>query len=222
MNHWSKKKTFKKSCSLPIFFEHGYQTYPIRHIQNTISLVQSGRLFSLNWDALDLDIIPNEIKQLVTNNQKELTLSLGYNHISDINVLMELKQITRLILKFNPIVSIPQTIVKLTNLAILDLSSCLLRSLPAEIINMKIEDVLISNNPLLTEEEVKALNDKISFESLNNDIQKNICRNVLMCSVCENETCNYQSFYKIKRCYGMNIPFEYIICSYNCFKKIHS
>lgn len=157
---------------------------------------------------------------------KKSILNLKNKKLKEITKNLYTNQITHLNLKSNKITILQPKIKLMKNLQILNLKNNYLKFLPAEILNLKLSELKIENNPFLDENEIKILNGNVNFDFtlqkviFNSKIGINGFDNYNFCSVCNRKGYGYQYVYTMVYYKKIRFPVRYVICSYFCIKKI--
>ncbi|KAK1349458.1 hypothetical protein LUQ84_3592 [Hamiltosporidium tvaerminnensis] len=161
MTHWTSNRRLDRSSSLPIFFTNYSNERIEETIRSTTAKLINCETDLLRWDVCDLEEYPIEIRQLQRiNRDRNIRISICCNSLKYISKYLISDSVVELSLQFNKISKIPQSICKMKKLKLLNLSNNCIKTIPAEILCMKLDVLFLENNCFFGGEIVQKLNEK--------------------------------------------------------------
>ncbi|TBU03203.1 hypothetical protein CWI39_0970p0020 [Hamiltosporidium magnivora] len=161
MTHWTSNRRLDRSSSLPIFFTNYSNERIEETIRSTTAKLINCETDLLRWDVCDLEEYPIEIRQLQRiNRDRNIRISICCNSLKYISKYLISDSVVELSLQFNKISKIPQSICKMKKLKVLNLSNNCIKTVPAEILCMKLDVLFLENNCFFGGEIVQKLNEK--------------------------------------------------------------
>ncbi|TBU06094.1 hypothetical protein CWI36_0517p0020 [Hamiltosporidium magnivora] len=161
MTHWTSNRRLDRSSSLPIFFTNYSNERIEETIRSTTAKLINCETDLLRWDVCDLEEYPIEIRQLQRiNRDRNIRISICCNSLKYISKYLISDSVVELSLQFNKISKIPQSICKMKKLKLLNLSNNCIKTVPAEILCMKLDVLFLENNCFFEGEIVQKLNEK--------------------------------------------------------------